>query len=308
MHRGFDISVPPEATDALVAELEEMDNLVSLSVVRGASLKPPGDALSVKVLNRDAPRVLDAVERAGRAGPVSVATSQLSSLIDLEHAEQVAEDVDESVWEEAETGLRHHSQLTANFLLLMAAGGLIAACGLLSTGTAQAVALVSASVIAPAFEPLAKLPLALVLRRRQLVRHALRSLLAGYLVLGLAALAIALLLDATGTISERTFVGNTFVHHLGHPPTVELVISAAGAVAGIVMIAAERLTLLAGPLIALAVVPAAAMIAMATVLGDGELVARGLGRPGIGLELVGVAGVLVFAWKQRRFHRRKPLV
>ena len=308
MHRSFDITVPSEATDGLLEELEAMDHLVSLSVVRGASIKPRGDAVSVKVLNWGAPRVLDAVERAGHAGPVSVATSQLSSLIDPEHAEAVAEDIDESVWEEAETGLRHHSQLTTNFMLLMAAGGTIAACGLLSTGTAQAVALVSASVIAPAFEPVAKLPLALVLRRGQLVRHALRSLVAGYLALALAALAVALILDATGTISERTFVGNSFVHHLGHPPTVELVVSAAGAVAGIVMIAAERLTLLAGPLIALALVPALAMIPMAAVLGDGELVARGAGRLAIDLALIGVAGVLLFGWKQRRFHRRRPLV
>jgi uncharacterized membrane protein len=190
----------------------------------------------------------------------------------------------------------------------MGAGGAIAACGLLSTGTAQAIAIVSCSVIAPAFEPVAKLPMAAVLRRRQLVRHGLRSFLGGYLILALAALVAALVLDATGTVSEREFVGNTFVYHLGHPPVVELVISAAGAIAGVIMIAADRMTLLAGPLIALALVPAAAMIPMAAVLADGELVARGAGRLGIDLALVGIAGLIVFGWKQRRFHRRRPLV
>lgn len=300
--------MPEESTDRLLAELTELDSVVSVAVMRGAAVKPRGDVVQVQALNRGADGVLRAAERAGEHGQISIATGQLSGLIDPEHADEVADDVDESLWEEQETGLRHHSQRSSNFLILMATGGMIAACGLLATGTVQAIALVAASVIAPAFEPLAKIPLGLVLRRRQLARHALRSILSGYLLLLTGAGLTMLVLNAAGTVSERTFLGNSFVHHLGHPPAVEIVITAGGAIAGIVMVMADRTQLIAGPLMAMALVPAAAMIAMALAVGELELAARALGRLAIDVGFVWVFGAALFWWKQRTFHRRAPLV
>ena len=46
--------------------------MIGLSIVRGASLKPPGDVLTVHVLNRGADAVLQCVDAARRRGPVLV--------------------------------------------------------------------------------------------------------------------------------------------------------------------------------------------------------------------------------------------
>ena len=128
MHRTIEITIPPKHTDTLVGELEDLENVLGLSVQRGASIKPKGDIVTVQALNRGADDVLRRVQEAQARGiSVSVATSALSSIIDKEHQQQIKDDFDQELWEEMETGLRHQSHDTSNFLLLMALGGAIAA-------------------------------------------------------------------------------------------------------------------------------------------------------------------------------------
>jgi hypothetical protein len=67
----------------------------------------------------------------------------------------------------AQTGLRHQSRITANYLSLMALGGAVAATGLVVKSTPQAISVVAAAIIAPGFEPLAKIPMGLALRKEQ---------------------------------------------------------------------------------------------------------------------------------------------
>jgi hypothetical protein len=62
LHRTIEISVPPSHTDELVDKLGKLDQVVSLSVVRGASVKPEGDVLTVHALNRGADEVLRLAE------------------------------------------------------------------------------------------------------------------------------------------------------------------------------------------------------------------------------------------------------
>jgi hypothetical protein len=54
------------------------------------------------------------------------------------------------------------AQLSQNFLALMASGAVIAMAGLLSGPVPQSLALAAAGIIAPAFEPVAKLAVGLV--------------------------------------------------------------------------------------------------------------------------------------------------
>jgi hypothetical protein len=52
LHRTIEIAVPPSHTEELVDRLGRLDGVVSLWVVRGASVKPEGDVLTVHTLNR----------------------------------------------------------------------------------------------------------------------------------------------------------------------------------------------------------------------------------------------------------------
>ena len=64
MHRALTIAVAPERTDELLEELQRFeDYVITITVLRGASIKPPGDVVEIQVLNRGASAVLAAIER-----------------------------------------------------------------------------------------------------------------------------------------------------------------------------------------------------------------------------------------------------
>jgi hypothetical protein len=115
MHRPLVITVPSAETVGLLRRLEALDDVIGLSVDRGASVKPPGDVVTVHALNKGADDVLRYAGEVGQRGPISIVTAEVASIIDPAQDEAVTNDVDEAVWEEMETGLRHpgadHRQL-----------------------------------------------------------------------------------------------------------------------------------------------------------------------------------------------------
>jgi hypothetical protein len=308
VHRTIEISTPASYTDELIRELEDLEQVISLNVVRGGAVKPPGDVLTVHVLNYGADEVMRLADAGRQHGHISVSTGELTSIVDPEHEHKVANDVDEALWEEAETGLRHQSQITANYLALMALGGIVGASGLVMEGTSQAIAFVAASIIAPGFEPIAKVPIGLALRRWDVARRGFTSLLAGYLTLVLSAALVFVLLLLTGVVAVEEFADNPEVNTLADPTLREILVSASGAVAGMVMILSYREYLVPGALIALEIIEAAAMIGVGLVAGELELAIAGAGRFGLDVLFIVVGGVLVVLLKQTLFHRRAPMV
>lgn len=153
----------------------------------------------------------------------------------------------------------------------MALGGAVAATGFMVSGSSQTISLIAASIIAPGFEPLAKVPVGLALRHWAVVGRGLLSTGVGYLVLALGAgLAFALLrLTGVGTVKE--FLGNSETKVLTDPTLREVLLSSFGALAGIIMIVAYRRSVIAGPLIVLEIIPAAAMVGIALAAGRLDL-------------------------------------
>ena len=110
MHTEIEIIVPPSYTDELIQDLQQLEGVISLTVARELSIKPPGDVFTVHALNREVDEVLRLADSARKHGQVSVSTSELTSMIDPEHERKVANDVDEALWEEVETDLRYTGQ------------------------------------------------------------------------------------------------------------------------------------------------------------------------------------------------------
>jgi hypothetical protein len=308
VHRTIEITVPPTYTDTLTEQLEQLEHVITVSVVRGASIKPPGDVVTVHALNRGADRVMSLANAARKGGQVSISTSEVSSIVDPEHERKIANDVDEALWEEAETGLRHQSQITANYLGLMGLGGAVGATGLVVESTPQAISIVAAAIIAPGFDPLAKLPLGLALRRWDVARAGLVSAAVGYLALILSAALVFLVLRWAGVTTVEEFVGNSQVGELADPTLREILLSACGAVAGVVMMLSYRRYLIPGALVALMIIEAAAMIGVALAAGQPALMYEGLERFGLDVLLIVAGGMLVVLLKQTIFHRRAPIV
>ncbi|MDP9487050.1 MAG: DUF389 domain-containing protein [Actinomycetota bacterium] len=227
--------------------------------------------LVVHALNRDADRVMRLTDEARSEGQVSATTHELTSIVDPEHEREVANDVDEALWEESETSLRHQGRTTSNYLALMAFGGAVAATGFMVTGSSQTISLIAASVIAPGFEPLAKVPMGLALGRWAVVGRGLVSVGVGYLTLAVGAALAFALLRLTGVGTAEEFLGNSETKVLTDPTLRDILLSSFAALAGMIMVVAYRRSVIAGPLIALAIVPAAAMAGIALVAGEPEL-------------------------------------
>lgn len=308
MHRTIEICSPSSYTDELLGKLEDLEQVISLSVVHEGSIKPPGDVLTVHVLNYGADEVMRLVDAGREHGEVSVSTGELTSLIDPEHEHKVASDIDEALWEEVETGLRHQSRITSNYLALMALGGLVGAIGLVMEGPSQAMAFIAASIIAPGFEPIAKIATGLALRRWDVARTGLQSAGVGYLILILSTAVFLLLLFLMGVVKVEEFAGNPEVQTLGDPTLREMLVSAAGSVAGMVMILSYREYLVPGALIALQIIEAAAMIGVGIVAGEPALALAGAGRFGLDALFIVVVGAIIVLLKQILFHRRAPMV
>lgn len=311
MHRTIEITVLPEAADVLIAALQDIEHVVGVARQRGASVQPAGcDVVVVHALNRGTDAVMRSVADAAarHGGPFSVATAELASLSDPEHQSAIDRDVDEALWEEMEAGMRHQGRVSPNFLALMTLGGAIAAAGLVSHDPVlQSVATIAAAVIAPGFEPIAKIPLGLVLRRLEVAKLGLLSSLAGYAVLAAAAAAAFLALWAGGAIRPDDFFAGPAAEHLAHPSAPDLLISFCGALAGIVIQAAYRRSVIAGALIAMRMIDAAAALGISVAAGQPAFAMQALERLGLDVAFILVAGAGVFWVKQQMVHRRTPL-
>jgi hypothetical protein len=308
VHTEIELIVHPSYTDELIQELDGMDEVISLSVMREASIKPPGDVLTVHALNRGADEVMRLAERAHEWGEVSVSTSELTSLVDPKQEHKVANDIDEALWEEVETDLRHQGKLTVNYLGLMALGGAVAATGFAAESASQAISFVAASVIAPGFEPLAAIPIGLALRRWGVVGRGLQSMFGGYLALILAAALTFLALRGSGVVLAEEFIVNPEVRNLAEPGLREVLLSGFGALAGMVMLLSRRHYLIPGALVALLVIEASALIGVALAAGEPGLMLEGAKRFVLDIVLIVAGGVPIVLLKQALVHRRAPMV
>lgn len=308
MHRTILISLPPDDSRALSDKLAALETVIGVSLSKGVSIKPPGDVITVNVLNKGADDVLKLVGASAENNELSITTHEVASFIDPKKSETVADDVDEAIWEEMQTGLRHQGRITTNYLLLMALGGAICAVGLVSEPVPQAIAFAASGIIAPGFEPLAKVPLGIVLGRWSVAVRGAFSSLVGYAVLIASAALVMFILLQTGSAEVAELVKNPEIENIAYPTLKELIVSGAAAFAGIVIISAYRRSVIAGALIALIIIPAAASVGAGLAAGEQQIAFNGLERLGIDVLFIVGAGLLVFWLKQTLVHRRKPLI
>ncbi len=116
------------------------------------------------------------------------------------------------------------------------------------------------------------------------------------------------ILRMTGVGTTGEFLGNPETKVLTDPTLREVLVSSFAALAGITMIVAYRRSVIAGPLIALAIVPAAATVGVAFAAGTPTLAYEGAKRFIIDMILIVSWGLLIVALKQVFVHRRKPIV
>jgi hypothetical protein len=305
VHRKFVISGDVEVLRRLAGELEPMAAVVRISLDETACRKPPGGVLHVQALNRSSDEVLRLIQRDTQQGKVVVEISESTSIIDVTRQELIHHDYDEMLWEEMEQNLRNQARISGNSLVLMALGGIITAAAIGAPPSMQVIAVVAASIIAPGFDGIAGVSLGLVLKRWKVVGRAATASLTSYSIAIASAGITFVALRAAGAggrgLEDRTVVELLTVH----PAT--LVISAASAAAGGLMIVSLRDIYVVGPLMALVLIAAASFLGCALATGSWAVAALALRRLCIDASFVVAVSAVVFWLKQRTVHKRRPL-
>jgi uncharacterized membrane protein len=307
MPRTLQITVPSERTETILAEVTRLEGLLGLSVQRGASLKPPGDIISVEITSRDLHELMQLLERREvlTDPSSSLLTSQPLSVISPRRQGEISGDTSEATWEEMELTIARSSNMTVNGLWTMAAAGMIAALGIL-TDVLHLV--IGAMVIAPGFEPISRVGLGLI-GGGGVWRRGVLDTAKAYLTLIAAAFLITLLFRIGAPESLRggiPYLSEGILKPHWLPITLpSAVVTVVASFAGALLVAANRALLTAGVMIALALVPSATLIGMGLAEWDLALAGRALLR-----WLFEVAGVLllslaVFSWKRSSVQKRR---
>jgi hypothetical protein len=207
MLKTVQIIIPSDQTDRIIEELRGLQGLIGLQLQCGGSVYPPGDIITVEVMNHSVPQLARMLEAGGlgRDKQMSMKTIAPLSLVSSGIIPQLEKDTTNATWEEMETLIRNKASANVNTLVLMGVAGAVAGIGL-STGAVHLV--IGGMVIAPGFEPFARVSLGVVSRRVAWLQGLL-AISAGYLSLIAGSLIVALLLYA---ISVSPIDGRSTYH------------------------------------------------------------------------------------------------
>jgi hypothetical protein len=309
MPRTIQATVDPAMTRELLDSLREADGVLNLRLQPGISVEPPGDVITLDVLDRSLhPIVALLHERCIESdASASVTTSEPLSLVSSPHAVAVANDTSEATWEEMDRLMAKDSNTTLNTLLVMAVSGSLAVIGI----SQDALHLViGAMLVAPGFEPIVRGVLRVVARAdRPLLGW--RQLFGSYAVLLLAAALTSLLVsglgqDPSGGTASYLPAGVLIRYWTAVSPLTLLVAAIAGA-AGAVLVASNRSVLTSGVMVALALVPGVAITAIGLTTLDFSLAAQGALRWLLDVVLVAAASAVVFVVKRAVVHHGRNM-
>lgn len=305
--RSVTISLPADRASLLVEELSTFDGTLTLSQQRQASVRPPGDVVTVEVLDRSVSTLFGVLSRygAGKDDGVSVTTSEPTGMVSASSSAALADDPASSSFEEVETMLEREASIGANKAMAMAAAGAVAAVGILTNSVHL---VIGAMVIAPGFEPFLKVALRVTGRGRSF-RRGFIDIAVGWCVLAVGAAAATLVLRwlgvSLGSQSGGYLAQGALESYWRELTASATVVTVVGAAAGAILVMANRPVLTAGVMIALALVPGAALIGIAMAEADLSLAVDGAVRWVHDAVIVTVVGATVFAFY--RFRRGRGL-
>lgn len=309
MPRRVEFTIPSEKTEAIVERISAIQGLIGLRIQPGISRQPKGDVVTVEITNRSLPELTRLLrdEGAGRSSDTSFSTSEPISLVSASSAEEIVQDVSEATWEEMEAVIAKNSNATATALLVMAISGVLATIGI-ATNALHIV--LGAMLIAPGFQPIVRIAVGIVARNGAW-RRGIAHTLEGYLALASGAAGMALFLQIMGKSplgGEASYLpAGVLISYWTTITLPSLVVTTLAGAAGALLIATDRAILTAGVMVALALVPGAAIAALATVSGEFEIAASGALRWIMEACIIFLASVVVLLWKRSRVHRRSTM-
>ncbi|MFC0679622.1 DUF389 domain-containing protein [Lysobacter korlensis] len=307
MPRTVEISLPGERTKELLDRLRTIKDVIGIRVQQGVSVKPPGDVVAVTLTDRSLPSLMELLDRLDltTGNESSISTSRPDSIISRPDRIPISHDHSRASWEELESLLNHESAMSISSMANMAIAGAIAAIGIL-TNSLHVV--IGAMVIAPGFDPVARISLGLISGCLAWHRGVIDTL-KGYLALiagaAIGTWAMALLGHTPSKPKSTYFSGTALLDYWTGMTASSLLVSATAAIAGGILLVKMRSTLTSGVMIALALIPAATLIGMGAASGRLDLAGTGALRLVVEMVIVALMTLFVFALKRWRVEQRR---
>lgn len=296
------VTVSHDQSAALLEQIRKLKGIINVAAFSDISGRT--HVISVTVLNKDRTALISLLDRNRRHGLTQITTDVPQSVFVPQQEKSVANDTSEASWEEMENDILKESNATLNALGISFVAGFIAVIGL-STNALHLV--IAAMVVIPGFEPFLRIGLGIAAGSKAWQRG-LISALKIYTLLIAGSVTASLILAAMGhsLIGAKASYLSSFalVDYWSTPSVPGILVSLNASAAGVLIVAGRRSILTAGVMIALALVPSAALVGIGIAERSTELIYKGALRWLIDASLVVVVSTLILLYKRLRLHRR----
>jgi uncharacterized hydrophobic protein (TIGR00271 family) len=271
-----------------------------LSVVRGASEKPPGDLVFADVAREGANVVIDGLRELGVHQGGSLHLEPVTSWLSREGYEAErrtpGSGADSVVWADVTQHAYEDSELNWTYGSFMTLATLIATIAIVLDSQ---ILVIGAMVLGPEFGAVAALGVALVRRRTTLLRRAAVTLAAGFAVSILATMVFALAAKTLGWITTEDVTGpRPGTHFIYFPDKWSFIVAVIAGAAGVLSLTSARTGGLSGVFISVTTVPAAGNIALGLAFGAGREVWGSTMQLLLNLAGMAIAGWAMLALQQ----------
>jgi uncharacterized hydrophobic protein (TIGR00271 family) len=299
------ISSPTALTDEVLDLMSDNPAISSLSVMRGASLRPEGDIVSADVAREAANIVVDGLRDMGVHTEGSIHIEPVRTWLSQHayDAERLApgSSADSVVWADVTQRSYEESELNWTYMSFMTLATLIAAIAIVLDSQ---ILVIGAMVLGPEFGAIAALGVALVRRRYSLLALAGRTLTLGFLASIAVTTLLALVGRALGWVTLEDVVGprpdTAFIYT---PDKWSLIVAVIAAAAGVLSLTSARVGGLSGVFISVTTVPAAGNVALGLAFGAGHEIWGSSLQLAVNLAGMAVAGWLTLALQQSVWSR-----
>jgi uncharacterized hydrophobic protein (TIGR00271 family) len=294
------IASPASLTEDVLGMLSEDPAVSSLSAVRGASLRPPGDLVYADVAREAANDVVDRLREMGIQHEGSVHLEPVRAWFSQRgyDAERRApgSSADSVVWADVTQRAYEESELNWTYTSFMVLATLIAGIAIVLDSQ---ILVIGAMVLGPEFGAVAALGVALVRRRGSLLRLAARTLLMGFVVAILATTLATLVGKSLGWVTLDDVAGSrpetAFIYT---PDKWSFIVAVIAAAAGVLSLTSARVGGLSGVFISVTTVPAAGNVALGLAFGAWHEVWGSSLQLAVNLSGMAVAGWATLALQQ----------
>lgn len=295
---------PSHLTDRVVGHLRDEHGATNITVHPGAALEPRGDLVVVDVTRERGNAVVEGLVSLDldRIGSISVLTLEASTSVGARLAEEAAtgHELDAILWESLEEDSRSDARGSITFGALMVLAALIACVGVVLDSP---VLIIGAMIVGPEYGPLTALSVA-IYRRRSYALSAAITLIWGLAAAAATAAVATAVFRVVGEVPD-TFEPSErfFTAFVTRPNVLSAVVALAAGVAGTIALAQGRQAALAGVLVSVTTIPAAAALGVDVVFGEwGDAEGAAL-QLGINVVAIVVASVLTLSIHDRAWRR-----